>query len=145
MDSGGNVAGLSVHLRRKICGRKTIVAAALRELRGQVASLRGDGVIERERAVTDAVINPSQAVIKLAELLTEQNLLLAGSRGVLAELTLTIPAVAVEAPEEEEENNPPSTVTTKCAIIADSGTEVRKTVIIPKIIPFDLFYNQCAP
>lgn len=109
-----------------------VVAAALRELRGQVASLRGDGVIKRERAVADAIADVVQTVIELAELLAEQNLLLAGGSCILTKFALAVaPAVAVEAPEEKKQNEPNCTIAAPSVITAiDSSAEIRKTVII---------------
>jgi hypothetical protein len=132
MDRRSDVASVLVHLRGQVCRGEPVVAAALRELRGQVASLRGDGVIKRERAVADAIADVVQTVIELAELLAEQNLLLAGGSCILTKFALAVaPAVAVEAPEEKKQNEPNCTIAAPSVITAiDSSAEIRKTVII---------------
>lgn len=132
MDRRCDVASILIHLRGQVRRGKPVVAAALRELCGQISPLRGDGVIKRERTVANAIADIVQTIVELAELLAEQNLLLAGGSCILTEFALTVaPAVAVEAPEEEEQNEPNCTIAAPSVITAiDSSAEIRKTVII---------------
>lgn len=134
MDRRSNVASILAHLGGQVRRGKPIVAAALRDLSGQVATLRGDGVIKRERAVADSVADVSQAIVDLAKLLAEQNLLLACGGCVLPEFALAVaPEAAASAHEDEQEqdDNPPSTAIIETVITAiDSSSKVRKTVII---------------
>lgn len=102
VDRRSNVASILAHLGGQVRRGKPIVAAALRDLSGQVATLRGDGVIKRERAVADAVADVSQSIVDLAKLLAEQNLLLAGCGCVLPEFALAVaPEAAASAHEDE--------------------------------------------
>lgn len=131
MNRRSDVASVLVHLSGHVRRGKPVVAAALCELCGQVASLRGDGVIKCERAVADAVADIVQAIIELTELLAEQDLLLACGGRILTKFALTVaPAVAVEAPEEEEQNEPNCAVAASSIVIrsASGGGEIRKRI-----------------
>ena len=116
-----DVASVLVHLRRQICRRQLVLAAAVRKLVLQCSTLGQNAVVQREGAVTDTIADGVQPVVQLAELLAEQDFLLAGSGCILAEFALSVPAVAVEAPKQEEQDHPPSTVAAKCAIVVTYG------------------------
>lgn len=131
VDRRSDVASILAHLGGQVRRGKPIVAAALRDLSGQVATLRGDGVIKRERAVADSVADVSQAIVDLAKLLAEQNLLLAGGSCILTKFALAVaPSVAVESPEEEEQNELNCAVAAPSIVIrpASSGGEIRKRI-----------------
>jgi hypothetical protein len=134
VDRCSDVASVLVHLGGQVRRGKPVVAAALCELRGQVAALRGDGVVKRERAVADAVADVVQTIVELAELLAEQDLLLACSSRVLAKFALTVApeaAAAAHKDEQEQDDNLPSAAIAKTITTSiDSSAKVRKTVII---------------
>ena len=133
VDRRSDVASVLVHLGGQVCRGKTIVAAALCELCGQVATLRGDGVIKRKRAVADAVSDVSQTVIELAKLLAEQDLLLACGGRILTKFALTVApeAAAAHKDEQEQDDDPLSaSVVPPFAATINGSAKIRKTVII---------------
>lgn len=116
-----DVASVLVHLRRQVSRRKLVLAAAVCQLALDCSTLGQNAVVQSKGAVANAVADSVQPVVQLAELLAEQDLLLARSGGILAEFALSVPAVAVEAPKQEEQDYPLSAVAAKCAVVVTYG------------------------
>lgn len=102
VNSSGDVASVLIHLCGQISSRKLVLAAAVCQLVLNCSTLGQNAVVQSKGAVAKAIADVGQPVVDLAKLLAEQDLLLAGSGGVLAKLALSVPAVAVEASEQEE-------------------------------------------
>lgn len=152
VDVGVDRAGLLVHLSGQIGRCQPVVAAALCELAlDVVAGLEDGGVgtslcqsnflaeladvaLHLIAEITDAVADVGQAVVDLAEMLAIEDLLLACSGGVLAELALTVApqATAAHKDEQEEDDDPPRAALSPAAIVivASDGGDVAKTHIV---------------
>ena len=151
MDSRGDVAGLTIHLRGQIGRRKALLAAARRNLALDVVAGLHDGGVGaclRKRnllakltdvalhlvaEITDPVADVGQAVVDLPKLLAVQDLLLAGRRGVLAVLALPVPAVSAEAEHKQEQHDdqePAGAPAAALVAVAGDGRDVGKTIII---------------
>lgn len=127
---GVDRAGLLVHLGCQVGSRQPVVAAALSKLcLDAVAGLQDGGVDARlsqsdflaqladaalhlVTEIADAVADICQPVVDLAELLAEENFLLACGGRILAKLAGSVApeAVAAHKDEQEEDDDPPRAV-----------------------------------
>lgn len=152
VDVGVDRAGLLVHLSGQIGRCQTVVAAALCELALDAVSGLEDGGVGTSLCqsnflaeladvalhliaeITDTVADVCQAVVDLAELLAIEDLLLACSSGVLAELALTVApqATAAHKDEQEEDDDPPRAALSPAVVIVATGHggDVAKTHIV---------------
>lgn len=125
---GRNVASLTVNLRAEVSSCETILTATRRKLFGEVSAFGGDVSLHLVAEIANSVADVRQAVVKLTELLTEQDFLLACGGGILTKFALTIPVVPIKSPKEKEKNENPCAIATKTVIViaASGGSKVGK-------------------
>nr|DAG95103.1 MAG TPA: hypothetical protein [Ackermannviridae sp.] len=162
-----DVAGLAVHLRGQVGRRKAVLAAALRQLALDVVARLHNGrvraglrqrhflakltnaALHLEAEIADAVAQIGQTVVQLPKVLAKQDLLLAGSGGILAKLALPVaPEAAAHEADQEQNHHPPCAVSAEAVAVTGRRAQVAQRVpIVHSIQSFRkiCIYKPCRP